>query len=1039
MKKIQLRRLLGIFAIASLSVQAQAAPNQNSSLQNLAPKGAQRTQAWNSDISESPADSSIIYGILPNGLTYAIKENDRPQNEVLIRMAVDFGSAAEADDEQGLAHFIEHMAFNGTTNVPEGEMIKILERLGLSFGADTNASTGYTQTQYTLDLPKRNRDTIEQALFLLRETASEITFKPAAVDRERGIIIEEKRSRENFGARSGRSINQLFYPDTYISNRYPIGTEDILNNAPAQRLKQLYKKYYTPDRTKLVIVGPVDTAQIEKMIVEKFGSWTGESRSLGDFDTCSIDTDRQSEVKIFSHPKISEGLAVQQFIADKKRSDGIDSSILRLKIAIANAIISNRINKELRAIDTPILSAGLRFNLNECDQYVSIGYGVSGKDGSRKAMIPFTQKHINSALAYGFQQSEVDEILKAYDNQTSNAIKSEDTRQSARYAAALTRQSDGVVRTSEETRLVFLQAKAFLKADAIHREFKFWYSQLQDPLIFLTTKDINKDIVQSEAALSETALNEDALNEDALNDEAQNNTDLDDGTQSILAKNDEISDPSDSVEAVINEDEADILLDELTQQAVKDELIQAFKQSLTEPAQPIEQKQDVIFAYTDFGPAGKIADDSRIDEFDIRTISFENGVKLNIKSTDFEDNRVRYSVRIDGGEFYFGKDNNILADFMSRTFGTAALGKHDVDDLRSIILGTTASAGFGVSTRYFGRYGSVAPDDLLLQMQLLTAYTQDPGYREEAIRLFKRPLEEFYKGLDSTPGRALSVASAKILTDNDPRFSLPPQEAYENLDFDQLRTALADALKTNALEIGIVGDISEDAAIAAIAQTFGALPKRKTEIPSYDAERIANWSNNRKTHVITHKGEPDQLSWQRIWSTTDDSDYKLSQTMGLLAQIIDLNLTEELREKLGATYGSSVNSSMSSTYTGRGSFNISTSGDVENLALIEETIDKVVADILAQMPSEDIFERARTPRLKSYADWRLRNSTWMGLVDTAQTQPIWIDRFRINEETYKSITREDVWEAAKKFLSNDDYFTFQSIPEGSASQGKFAI
>ena len=994
MKKLLLSRLLGTFILASTSLNAYASD---------APSGAQRTAAWNSEKSEYTPDETIIYGKLDNGLTYAIKENDRPQNEVLIRMAVDFGSAAERDDEQGLAHFIEHMAFNGTTNVPEGEMVKILERLGLSFGADTNASTGYTQTQYTLDLPKGDSETIEQALFLLRETASEVVFDADAVDRERGIILEEKRSRENFSAQSGRAITKLLLPNTYFTNRLPIGTEEILKNAPAERMKDLYKRYYTPDRTKLVIVGPVDPVEIEKMIVKKFASWKGESRSLGRFDTCEIDTNRKAEASIFSHPSISEGLAVQQYIADKKRTQAIDRSILTLKMTLASSIISNRINKELRAKDIPITSAGIRFSFNNCNNYASVGYGIAGKDGSRDAMIPFIQKHINSALEYGFQKNEVDEIIKAIDNQVSNAIKSEATRQSAGYARALIGETEDIINNSQQNQLIWLQIKPFLQPDAVHQEFKFWFSQLQEPLIYLTTKDINANIVNKEISNNDSKANLANFSEsdkDSQNQVQQN--------QSLVKK-------------------------------IQDQLVQDFRKSLTVPAEPLEEKKDVVFAYTDFGETGKIAQDSRIEEFNIRTLTFENGVKLNIKSTDFEDNRVRYSVRIDGGEFHFGKDNNILAGFMGRTFRTAALGKHDIDDLRSVILGTTASPRFGVSTSYFGTYGSVAPDDLLLEMQLLAAYTQDPGYREEAIRLFKRPLEEFYKGLDSTPGRALSVASGRILTDNDPRFSLPPQKAYENLNFDQLRAALGDTLKTNALEIGIVGDIKEEDAIQAIADTFGALPKRKSKINNYEKERITNWSNKRGTHIITHKGEADQLSWQRIWTTTDDSDYKLSQTMGLLARIIDLNLTEELREKLGATYGSSVSSSMSATYTDRGSFSISTSGDIDKLPLIEETIDKVVADTLAQIPSADIFERARKPRLESYSDWRLRNGTWMGIVDTAQTQPKWIERFRINEETYKSITREDVWEAAKRFLSKDDYFTFRSIPEASAKDISSAI
>ena len=158
------------------------------------PAGAIRTAPWNSETTELEADSRIIYGRLPNGLRYAIRRNERPENQVLVRLAFEFGSAAEANDEQGLAHFIEHMAFNGSTNVPEGEMVRMLERLGLSFGADTNASTGFVRTQYKLDLPKADPALIERALFLMRETASEISFNPGAVDRERGVVIAEMRA-----------------------------------------------------------------------------------------------------------------------------------------------------------------------------------------------------------------------------------------------------------------------------------------------------------------------------------------------------------------------------------------------------------------------------------------------------------------------------------------------------------------------------------------------------------------------------------------------------------------------------------------------------------------------------------------------------------------------------------------------------------------------------------------------------------------------------------------------------------------------------
>lgn len=283
--------------------------------------GVTRTAPWNSETSDLEADSRIIYGVLPNGLRYAIRHNERPQNQVLIRMTLDFGSAAEADDEQGLAHFIEHMAFNGSTNVPEGEMVRMLERLGLSFGADTNASTGYTRTQYKLDLPKADPALIRQSLFLMRETASEVLFSADAVDRERGVVIAEMRDRENFNFQRNRAANNLLYPNSFYATRYPIGTLDVLQNTSAEKMKALYRRWYVPDRTRIVIVGPVDPVAMERELLRHFVSWQGTGKALGDIDRCSFDNDRPAGADIFVHPETSEALNIEQIIADQKRPD----------------------------------------------------------------------------------------------------------------------------------------------------------------------------------------------------------------------------------------------------------------------------------------------------------------------------------------------------------------------------------------------------------------------------------------------------------------------------------------------------------------------------------------------------------------------------------------------------------------------------------------------------------------------------------------------------------------------------------------------
>jgi zinc protease len=921
---------------------------------NTAPAGAQRTAPWNAETSDLEPDSSIIYGQLPNGLRYAIRPNQRPQNQVVIRMAIDFGSAVETDDEQGLAHFIEHMAFNGTTNVPEGEMVKMLERLGLSFGADTNASTGYTQTQYKLDLPRADPSLVERALFLMRETASEVLFNPEAVQRERGVVIAEKRQGENYGFQSSRAANNLFYPGTYYSTRYPIGQQDVLETAPAERLKALYTKYYRPDRTKIIVVGPVDVAAIEREIIAKFANWQNVGAPLGDIDQCTLDPARASAAGSFAHPKIGEAIGVQQLIADKKRPDTIDRATIELKMQIASAIISQRLSRRSREGDIPFLGGGPSFGLNLCDQYARIGFSVSGKDGSWKEILPFAEQIVRQATEHGFSEAEIAEQVKRLDTAYENAAKGEATKRSIAIANELAGLDDDVLNSSAYRQILWRQIRPFMAKSAIDREFAKWFGQLDRPLMFLTTK-----------------------NADGL---------------------------------------------------TSDQLLAQFKASRTIAVAAPPARETQAFAYTDFGPPGTIIEDKQIADLGIRTVRFANGVMLNLKKTDFENNRIRYSLRIDGGELHFGKDKAVLSRFMTGAYVSGGLQAHDIEDLRSILAGTTVSAGFNVSDDYFGSGGAVAPIDLERQLQVMAAFTKYPAYSENALRLYRRPLPELYARLDATPASAMGVAVPRIMTDNDPRFTLAPFETINAADFAQLKTALGDALLKNRLEIALVGDIDEEAAIASVARTFGAMPRRETVGSDFADAVQSSWSQASGSFDIPHKGEANQLGWRRVWTTTDDSDQKVAQGMDLLARIVTLRLIDELREKLGATYGGGANSSMSNLYPGRGIFSVSTSGDPKDLATIEATVDGIITELTSAPAEADLFERARKPVLESYADWRKRNETWIGVASEAQTNPTRLERFRRSEELFKTITPEFVWELAKKWLAKPAPFTFRALP-----------
>jgi zinc protease len=222
------------------------------------------SEQWAHEASDIAPDPAVRFGALPNGLRYALLKNQLPPGAVSIRMSVDFGSLEEATNEQGLAHFIEHMAFNGSKNVPEGEMVRILERLGLAFGADTNASTGQEFTTYQLDLPNASDALVDESLFLLRELASELTFNAQAIDRERGVVLSEYRRGDNFQRRRNDQQLEFLIPGAYAASRMPIGDPAVLETAARETMVSLYERYYRPERTVLVLVGDFDVDTVER-------------------------------------------------------------------------------------------------------------------------------------------------------------------------------------------------------------------------------------------------------------------------------------------------------------------------------------------------------------------------------------------------------------------------------------------------------------------------------------------------------------------------------------------------------------------------------------------------------------------------------------------------------------------------------------------------------------------------------------------------------------------------------------------------------
>ncbi len=460
-------------------------------------------------------------------------------------------------------------------------------------------------------------------------------------------------------------------------------------------------------------------------------------------------------------------------------------------------------------------------------------------------------------------------------------------------------------------------------------------------------------------------------------------------------------------------------------------LRQAFIEAMALPIAAPQDKGTTEFAYTGFGEPGIVISDTVEPAFGIREITFANGVRLNIKQTDVREDRINVRMALDGGDLMLTREDP-LAVYLAGSLPAGGLGQHSQDDLSTILAGRSVNFGFGTDTDSFTMAGNTTPRDLELQLQLFAALLTDPGYRIEAVERFRKGIDNFFETLTSTPDRALNAVLGAEISDGDPRFSLQPKDAFVALDFAGLKANISDRLERGAIEVALIGDLDETAAIAAVASTLGALPPRETDfLPRADA-RNRNFTQNRSTRTITHDGEADQALLRMVWPARDDSDFAESVKLQLLGRVLRLELTDRIREELGQAYSPSANVSLSREYRDYGTITINVSLDVGQVEEARSAIAAMLVDLSADGITPDLVERARKPLLEGYENTLKDLGGWTSLAQRAQSQPDRIERFVAYPQVIGAITVDDLRAAAQTYLAPEAAATFIVVPSEKA-------
>ncbi len=312
------------------------------------------SKGWPHDSSDLKPDPALIFGTLQNGVRYVIMPNHEPKKRVALHLNVQAGSLNETEEQRGLAHYLEHMLFNGTTHYPPGTLVEYFQSIGMSFGSDNNAHTSYDETVYKLMLPDGERKTLNKGLQLLADYAGGALLLEKEVDRERGIIQAEKRARDSASRRVRKEGLRTSFAGTLIAQRDVIGTDQVLRDADAALLRQYYERWYRPDNIIVVAVGDTDTAQLEELIKLHFSPLQAKTAKPACPDFGRVAESGTETAYLFEADLGYTNISFESVWNIEPKPYTKDETLRQLRNYVAADMLGNRLQQLVNRPDSPM-------------------------------------------------------------------------------------------------------------------------------------------------------------------------------------------------------------------------------------------------------------------------------------------------------------------------------------------------------------------------------------------------------------------------------------------------------------------------------------------------------------------------------------------------------------------------------------------------------------------------------------------------------------------------------------------------------------
>ncbi len=786
-----------------------------------------------------PNDPAVKTGTFKNGMKYYIRRNVEPKNRMELRLLVNAGSILETSDQLGLAHFMEHMNFNGTKNFPKNEIVSFLQRSGLKFGADLNASTGYDETIYQLQVPTDSVVLFNKAFEVLEDWAHNATLDTAEINKERGVVLEELRLRgKNAQQRVQQQLLPFLFNGSLYASRLPIGTEDNLKNFKPESIQRFYKDWYRPDLMAVVVVGDIDVAQVEKILTERFASIPAvknpKKRTLTE-----IPSHAGTKALVITDKEFPQNIGQIYTKMPQKLTKTLGDYRGDIMTNLFNEMMGSRLQELTKKADPPFLFAISQYGgfLARQDVFQNIVVAKSAET-VEKGMIAVIEEN-ERVRKFGFTAGELDRAKKNYITGIEKSFKEKDKTKSAALVGGLIGN--------------FYNNTAFTSID-------FRYEFAMKNTEGITLQEIN--------ALAGKWMKAD--NRDAIVVGPEKDKDKLPTVAKILEI---INTAGKDVTAYIDNAATKPLLDKL--------------------------------------PTGsKVSSEKTIPEVGITEWTLGNGVKVVLKPTDFKNDQIIVTATSPGGTSLYADADFDNADISNTIVSESGVGEFSTTQLEKMMTGKVANISPYVGEISEGMSGSCSPKDLETELQLIYAYFTKARKDEDAIKGMMSSNRSFLKNMENTltPDKVFGDTLSTVLGNYNPRRLPMTIDRWDKINPDRAlaiyKERFADASDFTFL---LVGNFEPAKIKALVEQYLGALPNIGRKETFKDLGIREPKGNISKT---VYKGLEDKSSVRLHFSGDASVTPAEENELDALVEIVEIKLTEKLREEESGVYSPSTNGGM---------------------------------------------------------------------------------------------------------------------------------